>query len=36
MNANELSAPDEFEFLMYAADEQFIIIISAVYLPLRD
>lgn len=35
MNANELSAPDEFDFLIYAADERFIIIISAVYLVLR-
>lgn len=36
MNANELSAPDEFEFLICAVDERFIIIISAVYLVLRD
>ena len=32
MNANELSAPDEFEFLIYAVNERFIIIIGAVYL----
>ena len=32
MNANELNASDEFEFLIYAVDERFIIIIGAVYL----
>jgi len=35
MNASESSASDEFEFLMCAADERFIII-RAVYLMLRD